>query len=87
MNYINLIDSCQAHLPVQYASNIKFIRQMWYWCCDWQQAAPESQVQNKLLHWLSVFTLAVSLFRFTLQQNREYDYISNAKMLCFLNCE
>ena len=25
MNYTNLIDSCQAQLPVQYASNIKFI--------------------------------------------------------------
>ena len=25
MEDINLIDSCQAHLPVQYASNIKFI--------------------------------------------------------------
>ena len=30
MNDINLIDSYQAHLPVQYASNIKFIRQMWH---------------------------------------------------------
>ena len=27
MNYINLIDSCLAHLPVQYASNIELIRQ------------------------------------------------------------
>ena len=26
MNDMNLIDSCQAHLPVQYVSNIKFIR-------------------------------------------------------------
>ena len=26
MKGVNLIDSCQAHLPVQYASNIKFIR-------------------------------------------------------------
>ena len=26
MNYTNLIDSCQAHLPAQYASNIKLIR-------------------------------------------------------------
>ena len=25
MNYTALIDSCQAHLPVQYASNIEFI--------------------------------------------------------------
>ena len=27
MNDINLIDSCQAHLPVQYAWNIEFICQ------------------------------------------------------------
>ena len=27
MNDINLIDSCQAHLPMQYASNIEFIPQ------------------------------------------------------------
>ena len=27
MNYINSIDSCQAHLPVQYALNIELIRQ------------------------------------------------------------
>ena len=27
MNYTNLIDSCQAHLPVHYSSNIEFIRQ------------------------------------------------------------
>ena len=26
MNYTDLIDSCQAHLPVQYASNIEFAR-------------------------------------------------------------
>ena len=25
MNDTNLIDTCQAHLPVQYASNIEFI--------------------------------------------------------------
>ena len=27
MNYTYLIDSCQAHLHVQYTSNIEFIRQ------------------------------------------------------------
>ena len=30
MNNTKLIDSCQAHLPVQYASNIELIRQKWY---------------------------------------------------------
>ena len=49
MNNTNLIDSCQAHLPVQYASNIELIRQKWYWCCDQQSATPESNVQNKPL--------------------------------------
>ena len=53
MKDINLIDSCQAHLPVQYASNIQLIRQKWHWCSDWQRATPAC-----LLHWLSVFTLA-----------------------------
>ena len=55
--------------------------------CDWQQATPESHVQTAfgLLHLLSVFTLAVLLFRFTLQQNHLYDNILNAKLFCFLN--
>ena len=34
MNYKKMIDSCQAHMPVIYASNIELIRQKWYWCCD-----------------------------------------------------
>ena len=33
MNDIILIDSCQAHLPVPYASNIEFICQKVHWCC------------------------------------------------------
>ena len=28
MDYTDLIDSCQAHMPVQFASNIEFIYQM-----------------------------------------------------------
>ena len=31
-----MIDSWQAHLPVQYASNIELIRQKWHWFCVWQ---------------------------------------------------
>ena len=65
MNDTIFIDSCQAHLPVQFASNIDFICQKWYWCCDCKRISPELRVQNKL-HWLSVFNLAVPLFRFTL---------------------
>ena len=49
MNDINFIDSCQAHLPVQYASNIEFIRQKWHWDCDWQLAT-----DSCLLHCLAV---------------------------------
>ena len=49
MNYTNLIDICQAHLPVQYASDIKLIRQKRHLCCDWQRATPDSHVQNEPL--------------------------------------
>ena len=65
MNYTKFDRSCQAHLPVQFASNIEFIRQMWHWCCDWQRATPELHVQNMLLvcsigcpcsHWLLRFS-------------------------------
>ena len=63
MNYIDLIDSSQAHLFVQDDSNIEIIRQKWRWSCDWQRATPESHVKNKP-------PLAVPLFRFTLEQNR-----------------
>ena len=45
----NLIECCQALLPVQFASNIEFIRQMWHWFCDWQRPKPEFHEQNKIL--------------------------------------
>ena len=41
---ISLIDSCQAHLPVQYASNIEFI-----WVARVKQAS--------CLHWLFRFSV------------------------------
>ena len=34
MNYTYLIDSCQAHMPMHFPSNIKFIHQKCYWCCE-----------------------------------------------------
>ena len=82
MNNINLIDSCQAHFSVQYASNIEFIRQKWHWCCDWQRATPELPLQNKPLACSTgcLFKLAVPLFRFTLRQNSLYDYILDTKV-------
>ena len=78
MIYTKLIDSCQVHLSVQYAPNIKIIRQMWHWFYDWHRATPESHVQNKPFvysigcpcsHWL------FSFFPFTLRQNRQYDFL------------
>ena len=66
MNYINLIGSCHAHLPMQFASNIGFIRQKWHWCCDWQRATPALHMQNKPVvccigcpcsHWLFRFSV------------------------------
>ena len=59
-------DSCQAHLHVQNAPKIEFIRQKWHWCCDWQRATPELHMQNKTLvfpigglcsHWLFRFSV------------------------------
>ena len=47
MKDMNLIDCCQAHLTVQYASNIEFICQKCHWCCDRQRATTESLLQNK----------------------------------------
>ena len=48
-NYTNLIDSCQAHLPAQHASNIELICQKWHWCCDWQRATPSRTCKTSLL--------------------------------------
>ena len=73
MKDINVIDSWQAHLPVQFASNMELIRRKWHWSCDWQRATPDSHVQNKSVVFAPLailFTLAVPLFRFTLQQKR-----------------
>ena len=73
-----MIDSCQAHLPVQYALNTELIRQKWKWWRDCLRATPESHVQNKPILFAPL-ALAVSLFHFTLWLNRNYDYILNTK--------
>ena len=44
-----MIDSCQAHLSVQYASNIELIWQKWHWCCDWQRAIRPTSKTGLLL--------------------------------------
>ena len=44
MNYTHLIDSCQAHLPVQYPSNIELIFRS-----DWQGATPSRTCKTSLL--------------------------------------
>ena len=49
MEDMDMIDSCQAHLFVQLASNSEYIRQKWHWWGNWQQVTPDLQVQNKLL--------------------------------------
>ena len=86
MNDIKLIDSCQIHLPVQYASNIEFIRQKWHWCCDWQRATPELHVQNNPLvcsfgcpcsHWL--FRISV------LHLNKTVDTFTSYLQNCFVS--
>ena len=86
MNNMNLIDSCQAHMTVQYTSNIELIRRKWQSCRDWQRATQETHVQNAYVQnkrfacsigssWLFHFN-----FRFTLRQNRKNDYIINTKL-------
>ena len=61
MNYMNLIDSCQAHLSVQNASNIELIRQSDTGVVI--DSEPHRVARAKqascLLHWLSMFKLAV----------------------------
>ena len=61
INDVNLIDSCQDHLPVQYPSNIEFFCQKWHWCCDWRGATPELHVLVCSIgcpysHWLFGFS-------------------------------
>ena len=84
----NLTDSCQAHLPVHFASNIEFIRQnvtLVLWLTGSHTWVACAKQASCLLHWLSVFTLAVRLFRFALQQNSLYDYMLNTKLFYLLN--
>ena len=49
MHYTNLIDSCKAHLPMPYASNMELIHQKLFWCCDWQGATPSLTWKISLL--------------------------------------
>ena len=64
MNDINLIDSFRAHFPMQYASNTGVVIE------SEPQLSRTCKPSFLFLHWLYVFKLAVSRFRFTLQQNR-----------------
>ena len=68
MKDTNLIDSCQANIPMRYASNILFIRQKCHWDCDWQRAISKPYVQNKG-------------FTFILQESRGiHDSMNNPKI-------
>ena len=75
MNYTNLIDSFQAHLLVQYASNIELIRQKWHWCCDWQRATPEPHVQKSLLFAPLAVPCSRWLFRFSVLHSNKIVYL------------
>ena len=66
MNDKNLIDSCQAHLPVKYALNIKLIRQKWHLCYDWQGATPELHMQNNPLVCTIGCPCSIWLFHFSM---------------------
>ena len=66
MNNTNLIDSYQAHLPVQYASNIELIRQKWYWSCDWQRATPSRTYETSLLFTPLAARVQAFLFSFSI---------------------
>ena len=67
----NLIGSCQAHLPLQFASNINYSPDvsLVLWLTASHTWVARAKQAPCLLHWLSVFTLAVLLFCFALQQN------------------
>ena len=52
MSYTSLIDSCQLHLPVHYASNIEMMLVLWLTASHtWVTRAKQASC---LLHWLSV---------------------------------
>ena len=64
MNDINLIDSCPAHLPVQYASNMEFIRRSDTGVVIDRELhlSRTSKTRILLSHWLSVFTQALPFY-------------------------
>ena len=86
MKDMNMIDSCQAHLPVQYTLNIKFnsfLRSDTGVVIDSElHLIRRANQASCLLHWMSVFTLAVPHLLFPLQQNQYYDNILKTKLLC-----
>ena len=71
MNYTNLIAKCQAHLPVQYALHVELIRRSdtGIMIDSEPHLVARAKQTSRLLHWLSMFKLAVQLFHFTLQLN------------------
>ena len=72
MNYTNLIDSCQAHLPAQCVSISNLFARSDAGVVIDSEPHPSRTCKTSFLfvHWLSMFTLAVPLFRLSLQQNR-----------------
>ena len=78
MNNGNMIDSCQAHLHVQYAFNSEFIHQMLQ--CDWLRATLGLHVQNILL--ASVWSLLAFIV-----SNQKEESISVQKVILFISFE
>ena len=85
---INMIDSCKAHLPCKMLRTSNALARSD--TSDVIDSEPHMIRTCKtslcLLRWLSVLTLDVPLFRFTLQQNRQYDYILNMITTTQLYC-
>ena len=85
MNYTTLFDSCQANLPVQYASRsdtgiVIDSEPLYSLTC---------KKASSFLHWLSMITLAVSLFRFTFKKtvNTIKYYLLNFKCFYILDID
>ena len=84
MNYTNLIGSCQAHLPMHFASNIE-LRSDTGIVIDSEPHLSRTCKTSLLCALLAVRIQAGYVaFPFTLRLTCIYDYILNTKMFQFL---
>ena len=84
MNDTNMIDSCQAHLTVPYASNTELIRQNWHRCCNWQGPTPVAHVNALLAVHVSRWLFG---FFFLHSDKTPINFILNSELFCFINFE